>query len=168
MRLTWHKLNFPQGHLIGGALLALVLLAAVLATNNIPPFQNINFGSSGVTVEKTEVIPDQVTAEQPAAFTVTFANSSRRTETVLIDIELFDQQRNRVHQEYWDNVSIRGGGTVSYQISTPAGLAPGRYRFWVGIFQPGWGRVYRSYDVDYLTISQEDTPVIGPAAITLH
>ncbi len=62
----------------------------------------------------------------------------------LADVEIYDQNWNKVYQRFWDNQSFTANVTRSFGATwtVPAGAAPGIYTVMVGTVNPGWNGVY--------------------------
>jgi len=63
-----------------------------------------------------------------------------RSTRALVDVEIYDQNWNKVYQRFWDNQSFIANQARSFNTawSIPVGAAPGRYTVMVGTFGPGW------------------------------
>jgi len=63
-----------------------------------------------------------------------------RSTRALVDVEIYDQNWNKVYQRFWDNQSFIANQARSFNTtwSIPVGASPGRYTVMVGTFGPGW------------------------------
>jgi hypothetical protein len=82
----------------------------------------------------------------PQESTVNLAVSvkSGSATTALVDVELYDQDGAKVHQQVYDNQTFAAGQTRTFTPTwrVPAGAATGTYTVKVGVFKPGWGVLY--------------------------
>jgi Cellulase (glycosyl hydrolase family 5) len=96
--------------------------------------------SATLSAGATQRIRDTVTASHNAI--------------ALVDIEIWDQQWNKVFQQYWDNRAFTAGTprTFTANWTVPAGARPGTYTVFVGTFVPGWQGLY-SFDKNAATFT---------------
>jgi hypothetical protein len=75
---------------------------------------------------------------------VTARVTDSKSTTALVDIEIYDQNWNKVYQRFWDNQSFTANVTRSFGTTwnVPAGAATGTYTVMVGTFGPGWNGAY--------------------------
>jgi hypothetical protein len=66
-----------------------------------------------------------------------------RNVKALVDVEVYDQNWNKVYQRFWDNQLFSANVTRNFSTSwtVPAGAARGTYTVMVGTFGPGWNGV---------------------------
>ena len=75
---------------------------------------------------------------------VTARVTDSKSTTALVDVEIYDQNWNKVYQRFWDNQSFTANVTRSFGTTwnVPAGAATGTYTVMVGTFGPGWNGAY--------------------------
>ena len=63
---------------------------------------------------------------------------------VLVDAEVYGPAGDKAYQKFWDNESFGPGQTKRYTFSLTVApnSAVGEYTIKVGVFSPGWGKVY--------------------------
>jgi hypothetical protein len=119
----------------------------VLGSGDAAPDNNVSLTSHSV------VEPDFL---RPGMIFATF-DSPTATNTVLIDLELYDSNNNKVHQEFSNNQTIPQGTTLQDMLIIPRNLPAGTYRFAVGIFTPQWKRLIKWYDsVEFMNRPTQD------------
>lgn len=107
-----------------------------LAASDAPPTQKLQFTSSALAATP-RVTPGQ---KMPVDVKVTATAGS----TALVDVEVYSPNGEKVHQQVYDGQTFGPGATVVYSSvwSVPADAPHGTYTVKVGVFSPGWGRVY--------------------------
>jgi hypothetical protein len=80
---------------------------------------------------------------------VTTSVTSSGASTVLVDVEVYSPAGSKAFQQFWDNQTFAAGQTRTYTSTwqVPASAATGTYATGtysvdVGIFSPGWGKLY--------------------------
>jgi hypothetical protein len=70
--------------------------------------------------------------------------TSTTASMALVDIEIYSPSGEKVHQQAYDGQTFGPGATKVYSTvwSVPPDAVPGEYTVKVGVFTPGWGRVY--------------------------
>lgn len=60
---------------------------------------------------------------------------------MLVDVEVYDTNWNKVCQQYFDSQAFAAGQTRTYTMTCaiPAGAATGTFTVMIGLFSPGWG-----------------------------
>jgi hypothetical protein len=105
-----------------------------------------------------------VDANDNVVFNVTVGGASSH-QTVLVNLELFADNRTRVAQSFWDNVAFAPGENKSFSLTMPTNLEPGWYGFTLVIFNPGWNGLTHWYkDQQAINVSGIGTP---PPDVTL-
>ncbi|NJN15401.1 MAG: hypothetical protein HC822_03465 [Oscillochloris sp.] len=76
------------------------------------------------------------------ALTVTVRSDSAMS--LLVDLEIYAPNGEKVGQKWWDNQSFSAGQQRSLQTTwqIPANAASGDYTLKIGLFSPGWGTMY--------------------------
>lgn len=61
-----------------------------------------------------------------------------------MDLEVYDNSGQKVHQVYWDNQTFTAGKQriFSTRWRVPTNLAPGTYTVRIGVFGTGWNGLY--------------------------
>lgn len=96
--------------------------------------------SSSATYTANAIAPlTAVPAGSTAAITATVTSST--ASTVLVDVEIFNPQAEKVHVQGFDNESFTANQQRSFTVNWPVPMtAPlGQYTVKVGVFAPGWG-----------------------------
>jgi hypothetical protein len=123
------------------------------ASGKTPSYTNAQLQrSSGVVLQESYHSSDPVEAWESTSMAV-WLNNVRSSERVLLDVEVFDQNNQRIFQRSWDNVlmakgkpGVCGVNCQGFVVDIP-GLMPGTYTVDVGIFKPRWqGGPIRWYD----------------------
>ena len=107
-----------------------------LPPSDSPPTAKLQF-TSFAQAAASRVSPGQRIPVDVKVTSTTQANA-------LVDIEIYSPTGEKVHQQAYDGQSFGPGQTKVYSTvwAVPAGAAPGMYTVMVGVFTPGWGRVY--------------------------
>ncbi len=89
----------------------------------------------------TSAVASPSTLRRGSSTTLNVSVKSPAASTVLVDIEVYDRQGNKVFQKWYDNRAFSAGQTRKYspRWTVPSNLAPGTYTVKVGVFTPGWG-----------------------------
>ena len=76
--------------------------------------------------------------------TITASVTSTTAATVLVDVEVYDPSGAKGFQPAYDNQSLAAGQTRTYSPAwtVPTAAGPGTYTVKIGVFSPGWGRLY--------------------------
>jgi hypothetical protein len=76
--------------------------------------------------------------------TITVVVNSTIAVSALVDVEVYDTSGNKVAQQTYDNQAFGAGETKSYTYTwpLPASTSHGTYSVKIGVFSPGWGRLY--------------------------
>jgi hypothetical protein len=121
-----------------------------------------------VVLTSTNSVYDQLISGQSASITCQFSNPGSTAKTVLLDLELYNSQGQKVAQVFKDNVTLAGQATTSMTLTSPA-LVPGTYSFSVGIFNPGFnGLITWHHAIKTLTVVAPAGPApVSPANIVL-
>ena len=90
------------------------------------------------------VRPASTTVELGGRLPVDVKVTSTAGIRVLVDVEIYSPSGEKVHQQAFDNQSFGPGETKAFTtiFPVPPGAAPGEYVVKVGVFTPGWGKVY--------------------------
>ncbi len=116
-------------------------LTDALPPSNAAPTQRLSFRSTalagGPRADALQVAPGQ---RVPIDVKVT----STVGVMALVAIQVFHLGGQKVHELVLDNQSFGPGETKSYSTAwtVPASATPGEYVVKVGVFTPGWGKVY--------------------------
>lgn len=125
-------------------------------------------GNGDVTLASSTIHPAQDTIErrdmEVVVLTANFTTPNPPSRPVLIDLEVYNQQGQRVAQSFRDNVVVTS--TISHSVVMDRTLPAGMYTFEVGIFNPGWAGLLHWYD-DVRRFSLSDTAPTQPS-ILLH
>jgi len=76
--------------------------------------------------------------------TVEFESPSS-ANLVLVDLELHDEDGNRVEQKFWDETSFKKGERKNFKLTTSS-LLPGTYELSAGVFYPAWTGTAKWFD----------------------
>jgi len=131
------------GRKIKGRWPALVLAATLLLGS---------VGLSGTRVSADDTAPAVVTTAAVGAGTVDAGGAAPITVNIemtqaadlLVDVEIFDPQMNKVHQSFIDNIAVEAGvaRSLPFAWQVPSGTATGTYTISIGIFGAGWNGMY--------------------------
>lgn len=101
-----------------------------------PPTQRLGFNTSAFAAQSRIAAGGRL----PVDVKVTSTAGIR----VLVDVEIYSPSGEKVHQQAFDNQSFGPGETKAFTtiFPVPPGAAPGEYVVKVGVFTPGWGKVY--------------------------
>ncbi|HYE59876.1 MAG TPA: hypothetical protein VEA18_01690 [Candidatus Kapabacteria bacterium] len=124
----------------GSRLSAAVLTLALAVTTMVTPANATNEPGSTPGIE---LIRSYQTNE---GFRGVFKNTAGDTKTVLVNIELYNEQGTKVAQRSFDNVMLRAGSSVEYWLSPAYNLPNGKYHYSVSIFGQNWNGLQRWYD----------------------
>jgi hypothetical protein len=153
MWLYWQKMNgVPLKIILGIALAVMFLIVAILVSQSSFPGLFQSYRNAPVELKNYHIAQSNFEPGDSTLLTITLEGKDSTSKPVLIDVELLNSAKQRVYQQYWDNVSVKDGKTVTYEVTTPKTLEPGEYYFWVGVFEPGWGKILRSYETDPITV----------------
>src|SRR5262245_14711961 len=88
----------------------------------------------------TAVAPSSATVRPGEAVDLVVSLTPPTNDTILLDVEVYDANWRKVHQQWWDGESVRAGQTRTFSTrwQTPANLPSGTYQVMIGIFDPGW------------------------------
>ncbi|MDQ1914625.1 fibronectin type III domain-containing protein [Paenibacillus sp. GD4] len=91
--------------------------------------------------------------------------SSTKKDTVLVDAEIYSPTGEKVHQQFLDLQELRANQVHTYPMSwqVPAGAAEGDYTVRIGLFKPGWGKLYHWNSQAAVIKVQESADVTPPA-----
>jgi hypothetical protein len=135
--------NISKKILYGFGIMSLVV--AVLAVNIAKA------DTASVILQNSTQSSQTVTSDQVNTLNASFQNMTGSDKNVLIDLELYDSNDQRVTQSFFDNVTITASAsssastTVTKNLSSPANLQAGTYTWRVGIFEPGWANLIAWY-----------------------
>lgn len=90
--------------------------------------------------------PSGTTTDSNNALHAQFTNNSSSTHQVLIDLELYNSSNQKVGQKFFDNQNFGANSSMTFDMSVPANLPAGNYRYAAGVFNPGWNGVLHWYD----------------------
>ena len=107
-----------------------------LAPSTSAPTIPLGFSSTAT------VIPDRVGPGGLVAIDVDVTSTAG--VGVLVDAEVYGPAGDKAYQKFWDNESFGPGQTKRYTFSLTVApnSAQGEYTVKVGVFSPGWGKVY--------------------------
>jgi Intracellular proteinase inhibitor len=79
-----------------------------------------------------------------ASITFNTSVKSDATATVIVDLEVYQPDGQRVYQQVWDNQRFTAGQSRTFNAtwSAPSNAASGTYTIKVGLFAPGWGTMF--------------------------
>jgi hypothetical protein len=79
----------------------------------------------------------------PRTFTITVPVTAAQKATVLVDIEIFGPDGERVYQKAYDKRAFSKGQTrvFSFTWTAELGAPAGTYLIKVGVFESGWGKL---------------------------
>lgn len=116
------------------------------ATGLIPPANLNQTVWYPVSLTQNMMSSYYLTGGATTAFTGTMANYSSQTQTVLVDIEIYNaSSKESVARVSWDNVAFQPFETKNFSLTSPSGLAPGQYFVAVGVYTAGGGPVLGWY-----------------------
>lgn len=113
--------------------------------NNIQKF-TVNPGQTqnGVTLISSSIANAQINTGDIDALNAIFG--SDQNTSVLIDLEIHDQNGNKVAQKDWNNDQFKAEQNQTFNWDTPTNLQPGTYFFSVGIFTNNWQQLIHWYN----------------------
>ncbi|MCC2630803.1 MAG: Allergen V5/Tpx family protein, partial [Candidatus Paceibacter sp.] len=119
-------------------------LAGTSTPTTTPPTQ----GDNNVILNQTWQDTSSINQGQTNTFYVQ-VRSPNTNNTVLVDLELYNSNGQKVAQEFWDNIFVPKAGTGNFQdvykLTSPSNLPAGNYYWSAGIFKPGWNGVLNWY-----------------------
>jgi hypothetical protein len=88
------------------------------------------------------VIPDQVGSGDLIAIDLDVTSTAGTR--ALVDLEVYGPAGDKAFQKFWDGETFGPGQTKHYTASmrVAQGTALGEYTIKVGVFTPGWGKLY--------------------------
>lgn len=108
----------------------------------------------GVSMISSDLDPETVDEGETSTFSATF-ESMGVDKDVLLNIELYNENNEKVAQEYFNDVTLVADTPLVRMMETPNDLAPGEYTFHVGIFNPDWNGLLKWYsNVETLTVEE--------------
>jgi hypothetical protein len=130
-----------------------------------PPTQ----GDNNVILNQTWQDASSINQGQTNTFYVQ-VRSPNTNNTVLIDLELYNSNGQKVAQEFWDNIFVPKAGTGNFQdvykLTSPSNLPAGNYYWSAGIFKPGWNGVLNWYhSAQAFTIGGSQPPQTGDVTL---
>jgi hypothetical protein len=73
-------------------------------------------------------------------------NTTGTEQKILIDLELYNSDNQKVAQQFYDTTSITPYNIADEILTSPNNLGPGTYTWKVGIFNSGWSGLIAWYD----------------------
>jgi len=142
-------------------LMVFCMLFGLVSSVGITQAEGANDYVTAVSVNPTTIVPGQavnLTAEVTAAV----------DNSLLIDLEIFNQNGQKVFQDYRDNQTVQAGQklTVPFTWTAPANLPNGRYIVSLGVFGAGWGAYYKWHaGAATFTVSSQLTEFTSSASV---
>jgi hypothetical protein len=84
-----------------------------------------------------------ISGSYSAALVTANITSSQNLSDVLVDLEIFDSQGNKVYQQYFEHQNLNANGAKTYQITWST---PGNYNLKVGVFTAAWAQTLIWHD----------------------
>ncbi|GEM_PF-3953616 len=120
-----------------------------------PGDNNVMLASSSETFTQVKI------ASQPNTFTGAFT-SPNTANTVLIDIEVYNESNERVFQTFFDNVSFVKGETKNISATIPIVYTQTTYHWSVGVFTPSWKQLVHWYNSPQSFVATIDSSNTNP------
>jgi endoglucanase len=112
---------------------ALELVTTRRELGNINSLKNVQIASF--------ITPSEVSLGENVKLSLTFKNITRNVSNIIVDIEIYNSNNEKVMQKFFKNQSFNKDTSATYNLNWIAD-SPGRYTLKVGLFNNDWGENY--------------------------